>query len=423
VLVAAREAMSVEVLELTPPGPGGVSVIRVRGAGALSAVRELAPRLRSQLDAPQLVRLRLDGEDLDEAIACAPAPDEIELHVHGSPPLVKRIVEHLRRASQASDADDARSSTGSMSAIDGCTTHDSTVAARTVARLTVESRAAALLARAESDSGARILLDQCGGALRTELCDLARASAAARASALDAMLERGRVARFALEPTDVVIAGRVNAGKSTLFNVLLGEERTIVAAEEGTTRDAVTERALLGAYPVRLTDTAGEREIGNSSGSDVLERAGQDRARRARAEAELVLWLVRADADVSARSRAEHDSATTRAGADLNHGRFVILHTQIDRVLEEQRARFAGAISAARDPERARERVREVFRGALELPVEPWFPGSAVPFDDELTSGLRALALDASEDAWMRAIAALIGERYISDAASARTSD
>src|SRR5262249_50482415 len=138
------------------------------------------------------------------------------------------------------------------------------------------------LERAETDSAARILLDQCDGALRTALSELASASASERAPAIDALLDRGRIARFALEPTDVVIAGPVNAGKSTLFNVLLGEERTIAAAEEGTTRDAVTERAAFGAYPVRLTDTAGERELSSASNESRVERAGQERARRAR---------------------------------------------------------------------------------------------------------------------------------------------
>lgn len=81
-----------------------------------------------------------------------------------------------------------------------------------------------------------------------------------------------------------VILGRANAGKSSLYNRLVGRDAAIVTDVEGTTRDVLTETAKLGRVILRLSDTAGLRESG-----DRVERIGIDRARRAAEEAELVL--------------------------------------------------------------------------------------------------------------------------------------
>ena len=81
-----------------------------------------------------------------------------------------------------------------------------------------------------------------------------------------------------------VILGRANAGKSSLYNRLVGRDAAIVTDIEGTTRDVLTETAKLGRVILRLSDTAGLRESG-----DKVEMIGVDRARRAAEEAELVL--------------------------------------------------------------------------------------------------------------------------------------
>ena len=78
--------------------------------------------------------------------------------------------------------------------------------------------------------------------------------------------------------------GRTNAGKSSLYNKIVGRDAAIVTDIEGTTRDVLTETAKLGRVILRLSDTAGLRESG-----DVVEQIGIDRARRAAEEAELVL--------------------------------------------------------------------------------------------------------------------------------------
>ena len=83
----------------------------------------------------------------------------------------------------------------------------------------------------------------------------------------------------------LVIAGRPNAGKSSLFNALLGTERAIVTEIPGTTRDAVEAQAVLEGFPFRLVDTAGLRES-----DDRVERLGIEVSRRYLAAADLVLF-------------------------------------------------------------------------------------------------------------------------------------
>ncbi|MBK7643518.1 MAG: 50S ribosome-binding GTPase [Planctomycetes bacterium] len=218
-----------------------------------------------------------------------------------------------------------------------------------------------------------MLLDQAEGALRRELAALPAAEPLARRRALALLAERARVARWLVEPARVVIAGPANAGKSTLFNVLLGEERAIVHAEAGTTRDALREPALLGAYPVWLHDTAGEREL--EPGAEV-EALGQARARLLVVGADLVLWL-----DERAPARAPQFANLCRlpARAALEH------------------------------PESARARTSECFREALRLPAQPWEPGAGVPFEHELARGIAQLDPHEGSGAWQAALERLLG--------------
>jgi tRNA modification GTPase len=85
----------------------------------------------------------------------------------------------------------------------------------------------------------------------------------------------------------VVIAGRPNAGKSSVFNALIGRERAIVTPEPGTTRDALEAQVSFHGYPFRLVDTAGIRE-----GAGAVERLGIEVARRYLRSADVVLLCV-----------------------------------------------------------------------------------------------------------------------------------
>jgi tRNA modification GTPase len=105
--------------------------------------------------------------------------------------------------------------------------------------------------------------------------------------ALTALLDGAAYGRALREGVRVVLVGRPNVGKSSLFNVLVGERRAIVTPHAGTTRDLVSEAIEVAGVRVTLADTAGLREGGNQAESE-----GVARARTALEESAVVLWVV-----------------------------------------------------------------------------------------------------------------------------------
>ncbi len=126
-----------------------------------------------------------------------------------------------------------------------------------------------------------------------------------------------RQGRVLSEGFTVVIAGRPNAGKSSLLNALSGYDRAIVTPVAGTTRDTVEELIDIKGVPVRLIDTAGLRET-----HDLIEQIGVDRARQAILQADLILWLI------SPEKTPEQDSLLHHT-ADFSH-----LQDEITELLE-----------------------------------------------------------------------------------------
>lgn len=114
------------------------------------------------------------------------------------------------------------------------------------------------------------------------------------AEKLDALASTYRRGRLLNEGIPCAIVGRPNAGKSTLFNALLGYERAIVTDIPGTTRDTVEERVSFGGVTLRLIDTAGLRDTG-----DEVERLGVERSRAALERAELILVVVDASGEIT----------------------------------------------------------------------------------------------------------------------------
>ncbi|RPJ71659.1 MAG: tRNA uridine-5-carboxymethylaminomethyl(34) synthesis GTPase MnmE [Acidobacteria bacterium] len=104
---------------------------------------------------------------------------------------------------------------------------------------------------------------------------------------VEALVEEGKQGRLVREGATVALVGRTNVGKSTLFNRLVGHDRAIVTAVPGTTRDLLTEVVTFDGLRVTLVDTAGVRES-----LDLVEREGVARADRARAAADLVVVVL-----------------------------------------------------------------------------------------------------------------------------------
>ena len=320
--------------ELTASGAGAVRVLALEGPGAASALARLAGGRVPAEGTFALVTLRgADQAWLDEAVVRVRGPESLELQVHGSPAVVARLLSELgapaRRASGES----------------------------------LEAHAEARLATVESEAGARLLLDQLEGALRSEFERLLALDEAARSACARHLAERAARARALLEPRRVVLAGPVNAGKSTLFNLLVGRERVVVDARAGTTRDAVSETVLLGAYPVVLFDTAGRRSLARDGSESEVERAGQLLAEELERGADLVFELVPPGAQAPAQ-RPGRIAVASRADEGSPHPGLPLLSVQAD-------------------PRGARLTLERLFHGALGLPAEPWRPGEAVPFEPE----------------------------------------
>lgn len=136
---------------------------------------------------------------------------------------------------------------------------------------------------------AAILLDQCQGAFEREIARLRSTCGEPHHTLEDVrrLLRWEPLGQHLVRPWKVVLAGAPNAGKSSLFNALLGYERAITAPAPGTTRDLVSATLVWHGFAFELIDTAGLRDAGDS-----LEAEGVRRAVQSQRQADLLLWLV-----------------------------------------------------------------------------------------------------------------------------------
>lgn len=253
-----------KVALLTPDGPAGVAVIELRGSGAAELLARVGAKAPATGDFA-LAHLHAAGERLDEALICTRTADRIELHVHGSVPLVHEILERL----------------GGVGAPDVWD---------------LEQDCWRAMAEAPSEVGARIALAQSQGLLGQELQRLIDLPEERFARELAELMARGERARLWLQPTRIALQGPPNAGKSTLFNALVGFARVVTSDEAGTTRDPVLEATCLAGLPVELVDTAGLRRVEAQS----LEGRGQALGQRLAESAAVTFHLTPHGADESA---------------------------------------------------------------------------------------------------------------------------
>ena len=309
---SALPASDTIVAPATPPGEGGVGILRLSGAQAETLLARtfhgrIAP---SAMLSHRLYHGRLcrsDGSALDEVLAVimrAPhsytRENVVEVHCHGGSQLLRSALDLFLAA-------------GARLARPG----EFTQRAFLNGRLDLsQAEAVAALIAARSEQAARAALAQLDGRLSRQLehyttqlrellllleahidfpdDDLGALDLPAltgRAAAVQAEMVRllatfdtGRALR---EGLSVLILGRPNVGKSSLLNALLGEARAIVTEIPGTTRDTVEEQLVLGGFPLRLVDTAGVRHT-----ADPIEQEGVRRARDKAAAADLVLLVV-----------------------------------------------------------------------------------------------------------------------------------
>ena len=287
----------------TPLLPSAVAVVRVSGKSlgeCLEGFVRLGPPRQGVLRT-----LAWEGYREKALVLFFPGPnsttgeDVVEFQVHGNPLLVRRLLEHLGRRGirLAEPGEFARRAllNGKASLLEVEALRD-LVAAATDTQLRqaqaagggvppwipeTRARLAPWIARAEAvvdygeDEGLSLDLI----ALQGEVADLRRL--------FHVEQTRSEGARWLREGLRVALAGRPNAGKSTLFNALAREDRAIVTDLPGTTRDVLEVRVDFAGLPLRLFDTAGLR-----STEDPVERLGVARVAPVLAEADLILHLV-----------------------------------------------------------------------------------------------------------------------------------
>lgn len=294
------------VAAATPPGVGGVGVVRLSGADAAA----IGARMLGSLPEPRRASLRTfrdaEGREVDRGIAIVfTAPDSftgedvIELHAHGGPVLLSMLVDAAvalgaRRAQPGEFSKRAflndRLDLAQAEAIADLIEAGTAQAARAALRSLSGEFSAAVADLANKLTRVRVYVEAAIDFPEEEIDFLSDAELAGRLDELEAAFDelesRAAVGRRLRDGFRVVLVGAPNAGKSSLMNRLSGEDTAIVTEIAGTTRDILREQIDVDGLLVEIVDTAGLRED-----PDVIEQEGIRRAREAMRAADAVLWI------------------------------------------------------------------------------------------------------------------------------------
>lgn len=309
----------------TSPGRSGLAVVRVSGTRSMELYRRIfQPAGRNKEVRPREAALGkiIDprtGAEIDEAVAAFfPSPksytgeDTVEYSIHGSPVLISALLDCLcalgARLAEPGEFTMRAFLNGRMDLTQAEAVRD-IVEATTLfqAQVAARQRSGELSRRLKGIK--EILVDiivNLESAIEFVEEDLpldSREDMASKLACIQGQLRswigsyrQGKVVR---EGFSMAVAGRPNVGKSSVFNALLSEDRSIVTELPGTTRDLVSEFTNMGGIPVRLLDTAGIHDS-----SDHVEKLGIDRSLRAVADADAILLVVDTGRPPSRQDRA-----------------------------------------------------------------------------------------------------------------------
>ncbi len=302
---------------ITPPGRGGVGIIRVCGDNLDQFFTQLLATKPPPRKAIFIPFLDSDSREIDRGLALYfPAPgsftgeETLELHAHGSPVvldlLLQRVISLGARQARPgefseraflNDKLDLAQAEAIADLIDAATEEAARGAVRTL-KGDFSKLIQDLLA---SLTHLRVYVEAAIDFPEEELDFLSDGKVEADLEELVAkikeLLSKANQGILLREGMTVVIAGRPNAGKSSLLNALSGVDRAIVTDTPGTTRDVLKEQINIDGLPVHIVDTAGLRDS-----DDLVEQAGIGRAWEQIAEADSVLWVV------DSRVFGEHDA-------------------------------------------------------------------------------------------------------------------
>lgn len=358
----------------TPPGRSALAVIRLSGTGAFAVAARVVDGFRSDRPRTAVLAAFRDaaGEPIDRGLCTVfPGPgsytgeDLVELSCHGGLLVPARLLAALHHA-------------GARPAAPGEFTRRAVLNGKLDL---VQAEAVGDLIDAIAPAQARAALRQLDGGLSHRLAELRerlvetqgllaydidfpgeddgpvpRSRIAGRledvAARISGLLATAPAAERLREGALLVLAGRPNAGKSSIFNALLGAERTLVTEIPGTTRDAVEAHTDFLGWPVRLVDTAGLWDA-----SERIDRLGVEVSRRYLASADLVLLCVETGRSPGVDELAvagERPTLLVRTKSDLNGG-------ASDDGLE------VSAVSGAGLGELRRAAAERVFAGRIAL--------------------------------------------------------
>jgi tRNA modification GTPase len=347
----------------TPPGRGGIGIVRVSGSNLGSLIERMAGRALPPRVATRVVFRDAHDAAIDDGIALHfPAPhsytgeDVVEWHGHGGVAVMRlllaRCVELGARLAEPGEFTKRAFLNGKLDLAQ----------AESVADVIEASTATAVRAAARSLTGE---FSEEVHALRDALIDLrmyAEATLdfpdediellregdvvqrlAAIRDRLDRVLARSRGGALLRSGLTVVLVGAPNVGKSSLLNRLVGEDAAIVTSVPGTTRDTIERQIEIGGVPLTVIDTAGLRDT-----EDEVERHGIARTRAAIERADVALVLV--DARDDARPIPGRGALTAELPPTLPR---IVVHNKCDLAFAGPRvARYAAALDA---PDRALE--------------------------------------------------------------------
>ena len=348
----------------TPPGRGGIGIVRVSGSSLDALIEGIAGRTLAARTATRVLFRDARGAPIDDGIALYfPSPhsytgeDVVEWHGHGGVAVMRlllaRCVELGARLAEPGEFTKRAFLNGKLDLAQ----------AESVADVIEASTATAVRAAARSLTGE---FSREVHALRDALVDLRmyaeatldfpeedidllrEGEVAMRLAAirgrLDRVLERARGGAILRSGMTVALVGAPNVGKSSLLNRLVGEEAAIVTPIPGTTRDTVERQIEIGGIPLTVIDTAGLRDT-----VDEVERQGIARTRAAIERADVALLLVDARADTADPRTAmhAHDALVAELPAELPR---IVVHNKIDLAFAAPHvARYTATLDAGTD--------------------------------------------------------------------------
>lgn len=304
--------MSTIVAEATPAGHGGIGILRISGPAAKELLGRVFLSRSRHFDNFEPWRLHhgavLDksGEALDDALAVfMPAPhtftgeDTAEIHCHGNPVIIAALLEHLlalgARMAEPGEFSKRAFLNGRMDLSQAEAVAEMVSApTRQALRYSFErldgSLSRKIGALAELIEGARVNMCACldfpDDEIQVDIAEIEESVAKALAG-VNILLDHADIGRLFQTGARVVLAGPTNAGKSSLFNALSGQDRALVASLPGTTRDFLETTLNLEGLAVTLVDTAGLRET-----ADAIEELGINKSRGQLKDADLVLLTL-----------------------------------------------------------------------------------------------------------------------------------